>query len=64
MAPDLVAGAPAEAVPVVFAGYGTLILDLIYHDRQLIFDGEDAFVQRFTDAQGKFVGNFQDLQLL
>ena len=31
--------------------------------RRITVDGEDAFVQRFTDAQGKFVSNFQDLQL-
>ena len=31
--------------------------------RRITVDGEDAFVQRLTDAHGKFVGNFQDLQL-
>ena len=31
--------------------------------RRITVDVEDAFVQRLTDAYGKFVGNFQDLAL-
>lgn len=32
--------------------------------RRITVDGSDAFVQRFADVRGTFVGSFDDLELL